>query len=102
MRKRSTPLLFRGPGGGIQRVAPNPLAIRSLRRLPFLKAPFWKPALQFSTGLLATQQSQARLRMVECRGQVSAAMIYDNLPIIDCFRRIDGVVDCRCHEVPKH
>lgn len=40
----------------------------------------------------------AVLRRVEFRGQVSAAMIYDHLPIIDHFRRIDdravmGVMD---------
>ncbi|MEA5475272.1 DUF4334 domain-containing protein [Synechococcus sp. CCY9201] len=84
------PLLFRGARGGIVRVVPNPLAMRSLRRMPFLKAPFWRPALQMTTALLATQHSCARLRMVECRGQVSAAMVYDSLPIIDCFRRIDN------------
>ncbi|KAI0163795.1 hypothetical protein BJ166DRAFT_592583 [Pestalotiopsis sp. NC0098] len=31
----------------------------------------------------------ARLREVKFRGQVSAAMVYDNLPIIDQFRYVD-------------
>jgi hypothetical protein len=29
------------------------------------------------------------LREVKFRGKVSAAMVYDNLPIIDSFRRVD-------------
>lgn len=50
--------------------------------------------------LLQTHHPKARLRMVECRGQLSAAMIYDDLPIIDHFRRVDdhtmlGMMDMR-------
>ncbi|MFM7676911.1 MAG: DUF4334 domain-containing protein [Synechococcus sp.] len=65
-------------------------AMRSLRRLPFLKNPAWRGPLRRSTGLMGTRAIQARLRMVEFRGVVSAAMLYDNLPIIDGFRRIDA------------
>lgn len=36
-----------------------------------------------------TQESKARMRMVEYRGKLSAAMIYDQLPIIDIFRKVD-------------
>jgi hypothetical protein len=40
------------------------------------------------------------LRAVTYRGVTTAAMIYDHLPIIDCFRRIDahtvlGLMDMR-------
>lgn len=50
--------------------------------------------------LLQTHQPKARLRMLECRGVVSAAMLYDDLPIIDLFRRVDdhtmlGMMDMR-------
>ena len=38
--------------------------------------------------LLATPAPKARLREVALEGVVSAAMIYDDLPIIDYFRRI--------------
>ncbi|GAC1471441.1 MAG: hypothetical protein PVSMB5_20050 [Ktedonobacteraceae bacterium] len=43
--------------------------------------------------------------MVEYRGQVSASMIYDNLPICDAFRRIDhdtllGIMDLKGVEQP--
>jgi hypothetical protein len=27
--------------------------------------------------------------MVECRGQITAAMIYDHLPIVDYFKKVD-------------
>ncbi|TCT16234.1 GXWXG protein [Natranaerovirga pectinivora] len=47
-----------------------------------------------------TKRSKARLRQVEYRGKVSAAMVYDSLPIIDVFRKIDdytllGVMDMK-------
>ena len=47
-----------------------------------------------------TKRSKARLRQVEYRGKVSAAMVYDSLPIIDAFRKIDehtllGVMDMK-------
>ena len=50
--------------------------------------------------LIATRLPKARLRTVEHRGQASAAMIYDDLPIIDHFRRVDdtrrlGLMDLR-------
>jgi hypothetical protein len=39
--------------------------------------------------LLETQESKARVRMMEYRGKVSATMIYDELPIYDSFRKVD-------------
>ncbi len=50
--------------------------------------------------LIATRKPQARLRMMEHRGVVSATMIYDAKPICDVFRRIDetsvlGLMDQR-------
>lgn len=84
------PLIFKRPDGSLLRVRPVGWAMRSLRRLPFLKNPAWRGPLRRSTGLMGTRAIQARLRMVEFRGVVSAAMLYDNLPIIDGFRRIDA------------
>ena len=40
--------------------------------------------------LLETNDSKARLRMVEFRGRVTACMLYDDRPIIDAFVKIDG------------
>lgn len=50
-----------------------------------------------------TRRPGARLRRVEHRGMVSAAMVYDALPIIDHFRRLDevtllGLMDARALE----
>ena len=50
--------------------------------------------------LWITHHPQARLRVVEHRGVASAAMLYDHLPIVDVFRRLDahtllGVMDAR-------
>jgi hypothetical protein len=50
--------------------------------------------------LMYTDKPKARLRTVEHRGVVTAAMIYDALPIIDVFRRVDddtmlGLMDLR-------
>ena len=47
-----------------------------------------------------TRRPQARLRVVDHRGVASAAMLYDHLPIVDVFRRLDantllGVMDAR-------
>lgn len=84
------PLLFRGTTGEILKVAPTPQAMGWARRLTFLRNPAWRPLLRLGTSLMHSEASQARLRMVEMRGRVSATMIYDHLPILDAFRRIDG------------
>jgi len=47
-----------------------------------------------------TKDSKARLRQVEYRGKVSAAMVYDRVAIIDIFRKLDddsvfGVMDVK-------
>jgi hypothetical protein len=80
------------------------------RRLPFAmagqKLPAWMAAA--GRGLLkafATTKHRARLRHVEHRGIVTAAMIYDHLPIIDIFKRVDdttllGWMDVRRQKQP--
>jgi Domain of unknown function (DUF4334) len=50
--------------------------------------------------LLYTHRPKARLRVLEHRGVATAAMVYDALPIIDVFRRVDpdtqlGLMDLR-------
>lgn len=54
---------------------------------------------------LATSRSAARLRMSTYRGQSSATMIYDQLPIHDVFRQINqdavlGVMDRKGMNLP--
>ena len=42
------------------------------------------------TGHPGEQQLDASLRAVEHRGVVTATMVYDNHPVFDHFRRVDG------------
>ena len=49
--------------------------------------------------------TKARIRMVEYRGKVSTAMIYDDLPIYDHFRKVDdqtvfGIMDLKGLKAP--
>jgi Domain of unknown function (DUF4334)/GXWXG protein len=92
------PLLFSDSAGEIFKVAPNPVAMDWVMKLPILKNESLKPLLMLTNSLLKTEASQARLRMMEYRGKVSATMIYDYLPINDSFRKIDdnmvlGIMD---------
>lgn len=55
--------------------------------------------------LTAAAGGEARIRMVEFRGKVSAAMIYDHLPILDHFRKVAegkllGVMDLKGDQQP--
>ena len=85
------PLLFARRGGGTLALNPRWMApsLPWLDRWPLPKSPAIGRALQWLLPLLATRRSGARLRQVEHRGRVSAAMVYDRLPIHDCFRRLD-------------
>jgi len=94
------PLLFRRSDG--TRYAVDP------RRIPLGLAPYHAltrnavatALFRVATPLLRTTAPRARLRAVTYRGVTTAAMVYDHLPIIDCFRRIDhrtmlGLMDMR-------
>jgi hypothetical protein len=92
------PLLFLDSQGKIFKVAPNPMAMNWVLKLPILKNDSLKPLLMLTNSLLKTEISQARLRMMEYRGKVSATMVYDYLPINDSFRKVDentvlGIMD---------
>lgn len=45
--------------------------------------------IRIARPILRTKKSRARLRMVEYRDLLSAAMVYDQKPIMDSFRRVD-------------
>ena len=66
------PLLFKGLNGEI--FAVDPVPIMDLRKLVKAKG------------------GKARMRRVEHRGKSSAAMVYDHLPIIDHFRKVNDHV----------
>jgi hypothetical protein len=94
------PLVFRTRLG--QKYAIDPCLIPlSLSRYHALTRNVVARALfRLATPLLRTRSPRARLRAVSHRGVTTAAMVYDHLPIIDCFRRIDersmlGVMDIR-------
>jgi len=99
------PLLFLDNQEKVFKVAPNPIAMEWVLKLPILKNKSLKPLLILTNSLLKTEASQARLRMMEYRGKVSATMIYDYLPINDSFRKVDdntvlGIMDFKKSSQP--
>jgi len=102
--ERVHPLLF-GTPGSLYAVHPKRLPLMSIvaagDRLPRWLPPGGRSAFR----ALRTGKYRARLRRVEYRGVVSTAMIYDDLPIIDTFRKLDddvllGAMDLRGVEAP--
>lgn len=84
------PLLFGGGEGGEPfPVWPLPGALAFARGLRPPGSPLLRALLRGLLRLLRTSSSQARMRPVEVRGRVTAAMIYDHLPVHDAFRRVD-------------
>ncbi|MGK7946095.1 MAG: DUF4334 domain-containing protein [Microcystaceae cyanobacterium] len=99
------PLLFNDGQGKIFKVAPNPTAMNWMLKVSLPQQDALKPFLTGFLLLLKTEESQARLRMMEYRGKVSATMIYDYLPINDAFRKIDenrvlGIMDYKMSSQP--
>jgi hypothetical protein len=83
------PLLLLDGDRNLFKISPNPQIMKFALRLPALKSESLKPAFTLLNSLFKTEKSQARLRMMEHRGKLSATMIYDHLPINDVFRKID-------------
>lgn len=83
------PLLFLDGSGSIFKISPNPQMMKLALSLPIPKNDAVKPVFTLFNPLLKTEKSQARLRMMEYRGKVSATMIYDYLPIHDVFKKVD-------------
>jgi hypothetical protein len=95
------PLLFADRSGRPRPVDPGPLPIAVLRDFAgFLQLWPLRAALSGIRPLLYTDKPKARLREVTHRGVVTAAIVYDALPIIDVFRRVSddvlvGAMDMR-------
>ncbi|MFE3226374.1 DUF4334 domain-containing protein [Nocardia sp. NPDC059228] len=94
------PLLFSGPDGGIFPVDPRRVPLFLAGKVPVTGLRPVRRSLGVLRPVLRTTTPRARLRNLEFRGKFSAAMIYDHLPIIDIFRRVDndtllGVMDMR-------
>ena len=99
------PLLFSDGSGEVFKVAPNAQMMKWALSFSIPKNDLVKTASTALTSMLKTEESQARLRMMEHRGKLSATMIYDHLPINDVFRRVDehtvlGLMDYKESQQP--
>lgn len=101
------PLLFED-GRTIRRVNPALIPIGlAVARPRSVRARFVRAVVRLGLPLLATRRPRARLRRVERAGVASAAMIYDDKPIIDHFRRLDdgrliGLMEMRSTPAPYY
>ncbi|MCW3797396.1 DUF4334 domain-containing protein [Sphingomonas sp. BN140010] len=99
------PLVFERRG---RRFAGNPalMPLPLIERFPKLaKSPPAATLFRFASPMLRTRQPRARLRLLTYRGVTSTAMLYDALPIADCFRMVSpdvlvGAMDIRGHADP--
>ena len=95
------PVAFGEPATGLWYLNTALVPFRvTLKLKGFLVSPAGRVLFRLTRPLWRTHSPKARLRMVEHRGVVSAAMIFNDLPIIDCFRKVDattlfGVMDRR-------
>jgi len=85
------PLVFDTPRGRQVHVHPRWLAagIPLALRWNFLKTRAGGRLVQWLLPLLATQRSRARLRLASYRGRPTATLVYDDIPVIDAFHRVD-------------
>ena len=95
------PLLFADRSGRPRPVDPSLLPVNLLRDYAgFLQLWPLRTTLTTMRPLLYTTKPKARLRELTHRGVLTAAMVYDSLPIIDVFRRVSddvrlGAMDMR-------
>ncbi|WP_199423124.1 GXWXG domain-containing protein [Actinotalea solisilvae] len=97
---RVHPLVFRARRG-LASVHPGlvPLTV-VLRAAPLLRTAAAAGAFAVVRPWVTTRRPRARLREVRFHGVTSAALVYDDLPVIDAFRRDDdgsviGAMDAR-------
>ena len=99
------PLLFLDSNNKIFKVAPNSTLTKLSLRFPVTPYKALKPLFNLTSLMLKTEESQARIRMMEYRQKISATMIYDRLPIHDIFRKVNdstvlGLMDFKGMEQP--
>ncbi len=101
------PLLFSNRRGKLVRVNPGYMktSFALAEHMSKFKSKTAGKIFQLLMPLFSTSKSRARLRMTEYRGNTSATMIYDQLPINDVFRKLDdntvlGVMDNKIVEDP--
>jgi hypothetical protein len=99
------PLLFRDARGRPRPVDPALAPLAVLRRAPWLaRTPVARAGFAVVRPVRTTRRPAARVRAVEYRGVVSAAVVYDRLPVVDVLRKVAagtllGVMDMR--DVPE-
>ena len=104
-KDRVDPLRFMD-AGEVRAVDPARLPLGLALALPRIaRASAARGLFRLLLPVLATDRPGARLRSMEHRGLISAAMIYDAQPIIDHFRRVDedrllGLMDLRPTPAP--
>lgn len=100
------PLVFETPEGELFNINPSKIPLEMvMRHANLFKHPAASKVFNTVAGLFRTTKPQARMRMTEFRGVLTATMIYDALPIHDVFRRINhdtvlGVMDMRGVDKP--
>jgi len=100
------PLVFETPEGQLFNINPSKIPLGMvMRHSKLFKHPAVSKVFNTVAGLFRTTKPQARIRMTEFRGVLTATMIYDALPINDVFRRINhdtvlGVMDMRGGDKP--
>jgi hypothetical protein len=99
------PLLFATPGAAPFAVDPRRVPLGLAGTVSASTVARGRGLLGPLKPVLRTSRPAARLRNLEYRGVVTAAMVYDHLPIIDVFRSVDsdtllGVMDLRSEPAP--
>jgi len=100
------PLLVRDRAGNPLPVDPALVPVWLVRRRPDLvRHPAVRAGFRAVRPLLASTRPAGRLRLVQHRGVVTAALVYDDVPIIDVFRRVTddvvvGAADIRGESAP--
>ena len=85
------PLVFGIPGRSFAvRPAWAWAALPLVMRWPVLKSAPVAHVLRRLLPLLRTDRPRARLRMTQFRGRTTATMVYDDIPVQDVFRQVDG------------
>ena len=95
------PLLFTDRAGVPRPVDPRSAPVGLLRDAPWLaRTPLARAAFAAARPLLTTRRPAARVRELRHRGVLTAAIVYDRLPVVDAFRLVDegillGLMDLR-------
>ncbi|TGL40328.1 DUF4334 domain-containing protein [Leptospira perdikensis] len=83
------PLVFKSFGKTLFKVNPSLMPVRLATLIPSTNLWPLRYVFLLVRFLFQTSSSKARVRRIEFRGKLTAAMIYDTLPIHDVFKRVN-------------